>query len=157
MVWAGIHASTALDALVLIDQALSVDDVDRIFRTHLSTLMGQAPLAAVRYDDLLLWAGIACELDDVDQRIIIILFCDRTFFNAIRQCGLFLHCTQRKSDSQTQTLSDDRTLQEDAVAIACLVSWQDLVRKLLDLLCVIAAFIGESCNLSKDLSANICY
>ena len=149
---ARLHAASALDALVLIDLAFAVHDVDGVLRADFRTLMGKASLAGVCHDDLLFRAGVACELDDVDQRIIIIFLGDRAFFDPIGQRGLFLHAAKRKADAQAQALADD-----GAVAVARLVSGQDLVWEFLDLLGIVSPFVCQSGDFSEDFSADVCH
>ena len=118
--------------------------MDGIFRADLRALMGKASLTCVGHDDLFFRACVACEFDDVDQRIIIVFFSDRAFFDPIGKRGLFLHAAQRQADPQTKALSDDGAFQEDAVAVARLMTRQDLVRELLDLLGIVSSLICQS-------------
>ena len=70
VILADIHAAAALDALLLIDNRTAVEAIERYcaLGTYLNARMRHAALTAVRDHDLIFLAGMACELDDVDQR-----------------------------------------------------------------------------------------
>ena len=70
VILADIHAAAAFDALILIDNRTAVEAIERYcaLGTYLNARMRHAALTAVRDHDLIFLAGMACELDDVDQR-----------------------------------------------------------------------------------------
>ena len=158
VIGAGIHAASALDALVLVNEGPAVDNVHRILGAHFRALVGQASLALVGHDDLFFRAGVAGELDDVDQGIVIVFLGNGAFLDPVGQGTEFAHFTKRQTHAQTQALADDRPFQEDAVAVLGLGSREDFVRDLFDPLCIIRfILICHSGNGRKHLAANVCH
>ena len=77
-----------------------MDDGDRPLRADLLAGMGQAPLAAVGDMEALLRADVAGELDDIDQRRIVVFLRNRAFHDAVRNQRMLVHRTQRQPNRQ---------------------------------------------------------
>ena len=150
--------ASALDALVLVNEGPAVDDVHRILGTHFRALVGQASLALVGHDDLFFRAGVAGELDDVDQGIVIVFLGNGALLNPVGQGTEFAHFTKRQAHAQTKALADDRPLQENTVAVFGFGPREDFVRDLFDPLCIIRfILVCHSGNGRKHLAANVCH
>ena len=142
-------AAAALDALFLIDDRAAIDDVDGILGANLGAGMRQTALTALGDYDLLLRAGMAGKLNDVDERRLIVLLLGRALFDAIRDRLVSRSGAHRHTHCQTQTLAYNRTLQENAVTVRCTLTGQDLVGQPLHGLCIIVALIRHTRNFAS--------
>ena len=117
---------------VLINVGLAVADGDGLLRADLGARMREAALAALGNPVLLRRAGVARELDDVHERRIVVLLADGARVHALGQLGVLRDRAQRQAHRQAKPLADDRSLQEDRLAVAGLLAGNDLVGDLLE-------------------------
>ena len=160
VIGADILAAAALDALGLVDDRTAVDDVDGVLGADLGARMRQAALAAVGHDDLLFRAGVAGELDDIDERRLIVRFA-RAVLDAVRDGRVGVGVARRKTHGQAQALANNGALEEDAVAVSGVLGRQDLVGqgferlgKVLGL-CLVGALEGHARDLGVNATANL--
>ena len=113
-----IHAAAALDALLLIDNRTAVEAVERYctLGTYLNARMRHAALTAVRDHDLVLLAGVARELDHVDERRRVVGFLAGGSLDVIRKRRMLGGAAARQTHRQTQAFADDSALEENIVA-----------------------------------------
>src|SRR5699024_7638912 len=127
IVRAGADTTAALDAQALIDMAAAVAEADGLFGADFLAGMSKAALAHGGDLDDLFRALVAGELDDVDQRRLIVLVRDHAMFQIVRSGNTLVQRTQRKSHGKTDTLGDNGSLQEDAAAQLADLAGNDLV------------------------------
>ena len=134
VILADIHAASALDALLLINDRTAGKAVERYgtLRANLHTRMRHAALTAVRDHDLVLLAGMARELDDVDQRRRVVGLLSGRGFDVIRERRVLGGTAARQAHRQTQTFADDSALEENIVADVANLTRHDIVRQCFD-------------------------
>ena len=87
----GSGAFAALDAQLLVDAALAVDEFDGALRAHALARGGKTALTQLCHAVLLRRAGVAGVGDDVDERRLIILLGDSRLVHALSQKCARLH------------------------------------------------------------------
>ena len=95
MIRAGFGAFAALDAELLIDPALAIDEFHRALRAHPLARRGKTPLAELGHAVLLRRARVAGVGDDVYKRRFIVLLGDRRLIHALGEKRPGLHGLQR--------------------------------------------------------------
>lgn len=78
--------------------------------------MRHAALTCVRNHDLIFLAGVACELDDVDERRRVVGFLAGGSLDVVGQRRVLGSTAARQTHRQTQTFADDSALEENIVA-----------------------------------------
>jgi len=133
-----IHAAAALDALVVVNDAVAIGvGADGVLGTYRLAGMAQAALAIGTDAHLLLGAGIACEGNDVNERGLVILFGDVGLFDTLAGQTIFRRGAQRQPAGQAQAFGDDGTLAENAVAVVGDLAGDDLIGELVDTLDIV--------------------
>ena len=129
-----IHAAAALDALLLIDNRTAVEAVERYcaLGTYLNARMRHAALTAVRDHDLVLLAGVARELDHVDERRRVVGLLAGRGFDVIRKRRMLGSTAARQTHRQTQAFADDSALEENIVADIAHFARHDIERQCFD-------------------------
>ena len=129
-----IHAAAALDALLLIDNRTAVEAVERYcaLGTYLNARMRHAALTCVRNHDLIFLAGVACELDDVDERRRVVGFLAGGSLDVVGQRRVLGSTAARQTHRQTQTFADDSALEENIVADIAHFARHDVERQCFD-------------------------
>ena len=129
-----IHAAAALDALLLIDNRTAVEAVERYcaLGTYLNARMRHAALTAVRDHDLVLLAGVARELDHVDQRRRVVGLLSGRGFDVVGQRRMLGGAAARQTHRQTQAFADDSALEENIVADIAHFARHDIERQCFD-------------------------
>src|SRR5699024_7316943 len=115
-VGAGADAAAALDAETLVDMASAVDKADGLFGADFLAGMRQAALAHIGDLDDLFRAAVAGELDDVDQRRLVVLVRNDAFLQTFAGGDALVNGAQGEAHGQADALRDDGSLQEDAAA-----------------------------------------
>ena len=123
-----LEAHAALNALLLINICLFVHEANCLFRTNLSTRVCKTALASVGNAIHVVLAGIACKLDNVDQRRLVINLWSRGLFQAVRNMLWLINTLHRHAHSHANALTNNSALQEDALAIRCNITRNNLVR-----------------------------
>ena len=97
------------DALLLIDNRTAVEAVERYcaFGTYLNARMRHAAPTAVRDHDLVLLAGVARELDHVDERRRVVGFLAGGSLDVVGQRRMLGSTAARQTHRQTQTFAYD--------------------------------------------------
>ena len=154
VVRAGAGALAALDALVLVNVGLTVDEGDGAFGADLLAGHGQTVLAVLGDLVLVGGAGMAGIGDDVDQRGFVILLGDGGVVHALGDqhtvgCG-----TKTQTHSQADTLSGDGALQEHGVTVQGAVTGDDLVGQFFGTFVAVAG-IGHPGNFGEDLLTDV--
>ncbi|SCI72066.1 Uncharacterised protein [uncultured Flavonifractor sp.] len=134
VIGAHIHAAAAFDALVLVDDRPAVIAVqpDGILGADLHTGMGQAALAALGHQHLLLLAAVAGELDHIDERRSVVGLILVRRLDVVRQGGVLGGAAVGQAHGQPQALAHDGALQEHVVAEVAHLARNDLIRERLD-------------------------
>ena len=156
-IWTHIHTASAFDAFFLIDVGFSVHHRDRILWTYLLAWMCQTALTRIGYHNRLFRTCIAGKLDNVYQWVIVIFFGDGTLFNTITQGRMLIHSSYRKTDSKTQALTNNGTLQKNRITVSSTFSRDNFKWQLFNTACIISAFIGKAGDFCKDISSYISY
>ena len=133
LVRANLEAHATLNALLLINVCLFVHEANCLFRTNLSTRVRKTALASVGNAIYVVLAGIARKLDDVNQRWLIINLRSRGLFQAIRNMLWLIHILHRHAHSHANALTNNSALQEDALAVRCNITRNNLVRQIFHL------------------------
>src|SRR5699024_3011412 len=127
VVGAHVHAAAALDALLLVDGGTAGLPDDGVLGAHLHAGVGQAALAQVRDLDHLFGATVAGELDDVDQRGVVVLVGDVGVLQDRDHAVVLVHAAGGQADGQADALLNDGPLQEDVLAKFALLAGDDLI------------------------------
>ena len=154
VIGAGGGAFAALDALVLVDLALAVDEADRAPGADLLAGGRQAVLAVLCHPVLVGGAGVASVGDDVDQRGLIVLLGDRGLVHALGQQVAGLDGPQVQTHGQAHPLTGDGTLQEHGFPVQGLVAGDDDVGKLVGVVVALAG-VGHPGHLGEDFFTDI--
>ena len=109
-VGAAVDAAAALHAQALVDVAFAVAEADGVFGADFLAGVGKAALAHLGDLDDLLGAAIAGELDDVDQRRLIVLVRDDAVLQAFGGGHALIQRAQGEAHGQTDTLGHDGSL-----------------------------------------------
>ena len=133
LVRTNLEAHAALNALLLINVCLFVYEANCLFRTNLSTRVCETALTSIGNAIHVVLACVARKLDNVDQRRLIINLWPRSLFQAIGYLLGLINTLHRHTHSHADTLTNNRALQEDALAICCNITRNNLVRQLFHL------------------------
>ena len=144
-----LEAASAADALILVDVRLPVDARDGLPRADRHARMLQTALAHVRDLHDVVGAFVAGEFDDVDERLFVVDLRIKRFFHTVRQQRKLRKLAQRQSHSQPQPFADDGTLEKQTVPVCTDLTGDDLERQLFEPLGIIAALVGETCDLRE--------
>ncbi len=163
LVGTGLLAHAALDALLLVDHGALVLERDRLLRTYFATRVRQTTLARVRNLVFVIATGIACELDHVDQRRVVVRVGHRGIAQAFAHARRVIDALQIETHGQANALLDDGTLQEHALAIGGNVARNDVVRELLEatvevlvgILGVLGSLVYDFGNLGKYATTDV--
>ena len=154
LVRAALLALAALDALGLVDVGLAMLEVHGLLGADGGAVVGKAALAGVGHLQMGGGAGVAGELDDVDQRRLIILLGDGALLHAIGNHIMLLHLAQGQAHSQADALAHDGALQEDGVTLIAHLAGDNLIGQLLHALDVVAALVGHTGHLGEHALAH---
>ena len=138
--------------------ALTVAEADRVLGADLLAGMCQAALAHGRNLNDLFRAAVAGELDYVNQRRLVIFISNDAVLQTLTGRHALVQRTQGKTHGQTNTLRNDRSLQEDAAAQRAFLAGNDLVRQFAHQVCVVGHFIDfvrHTCNFGEHLATDI--
>ena len=144
-----LEAASAADALVGVDVRLPVDARDGLPRADRHARMLQTALAHVRDLHDVVRAPVARELDDVDERLFVVDLRIERFFHAVGQQRKLRKLAQRQPHGQPQPFADHGALEKETVPVCADLTGDDLERKLFEPLGIIAALVGETCDLRK--------
>ena len=133
LVRANLEAHAALNTLLLVNICLFVYKANCLFRTNLSARVCKTTLACVSNAIHIVLACVARKLDNVDQRRLVINLWSRSLFQAIGYLLRLINTLHRHTHSHTDTLTNNRALQEDTLAICCNITRNNLVRQLFHL------------------------
>ena len=133
LVRANLEAHATLNALLLVNVCLFVHEANCFFRTNLSTRVCKAALARIGDAIHIVLAGIACKLNDVNQRWLVINLRSRGLFQAVRNKLWLIHALHRHAHSHANALANNSALQEDALTIRSNITRNNLVRQLFHL------------------------
>ena len=128
LVRANLEAHATLNALLLVNVCLFVHEANCLFRTNLSTRVRKTALARIGNAIHVVLTGIARKLDDVNQRWLVINLRPRGFFQAVRNFLWLIHALHRHAHSHANALTNNSALQEDALAVRCNITRNNLVR-----------------------------
>ena len=133
LIRAGALAHATVDAGVLVYVGPFVHKRDGLLGTHLAAGVRETALAHVGDLVHVVLAGIAGELDDVDERWLVVRHVvDLRVVEAVRDALRPIHALQRQAHGQANALADDGTLQEDALAVGGDVARKDLEGQLVE-------------------------
>ena len=107
---ANILATATFNALILVNHRTAIDNVDGILGAHFGARMRQTALTALCNHNALLRARMAGELNNVDERRLIILFDGCALLDSIRNRCICRSCAHRHTHCQAQTLADNCAL-----------------------------------------------
>ena len=156
VIGAHIHALAALDALVLIDhRAAAGGEADGVLGADLLAGVGKAAAAHVGHLHLFGRAGRTGELDDVDERRVVVFAGDHAVLDARVGGRLLVHRAQGQAHGQADALGNDGPFQKDAVAVGAHLTGNDLVRQLHHLGGVVLPLVGKTGHLGEYLAANV--
>ena len=158
LVGAHVGAPAALDALVLVDVGAAVVPIqlDGVLGAHLLTGVGQAALAALGDQHLLLRAAVAGELDHVDQRRGVVGLRPVGGLNIVGEGGVLRRAAAGQAHGQAQPLAHDGPLQKHVVAEVAHLAGNDLVGERLDALVHRPlGVVGHAGHLAEDPVANL--
>ena len=144
-----LQAAPAADALVGVDVRLAVLPRDGLPRADRHARMLQAALAHVRDLHDVVGAFVAGEFDDIDERLFVVDLRIECFFHTVRQQRKLRKLAQRQSHSQPQPFADDGALEKQTVPVCTDLTGDDLERQLFEPLGIIAALVGETCDLRE--------
>ena len=153
VVGAGVGATAAFDALLLIDGGLAMDKLDGVFGTDLMTALAQTALAEFRDAVLLGRAGIAGKIDNVNQRRVVVLLRHGALVDAVGKQGVFLDRAKRQTHGQPDALAGNGTLQENGLTVGSHFAGNDDIGQLFHP--AVVAVVGHPGHLSKDFFPNI--
>ena len=114
-----IDTSAALNTFILIDDRTSIDHMNGIFRAYFCTGMRQTALTSIGCQNFIFWTRMTSKFDDINQRWIVILTCNGTFFDPIRNRGRLCCCSHRQTNGKTQPFPNDSTFQKNAFSVRC--------------------------------------
>ena len=141
-VGAAVDAAAALHTQALVDVAFAVAEADGVFGADFLAGVGKAALAHLGDLDDLLGAAIAGELDDVDQRRLIVLVRDDAVLQAFGGGHALIQRAQGEAHGQTDTLGHDGSLQEDAATQRFFLAGDDLKGQLTHQLRIVRQLVG---------------
>ena len=156
VVGAGLGAQPAVDALLLIDVGLLVLEGDGALGADLAAGVREAALAGVAHLVDVVLAGVAGELDDVDQRRLVVGLGNRGVDDAVGHALRLVDALQRQAHGQANALRHDGALEEDGLAVGRDLAGDDLVGQALEIsLGVLPLLVGDAGDAREDLSANL--
>ena len=118
--------------------------------------MGKTALASVTHAVDVVLACVAGEVDDVDERRLVIRLRLRGLGDALRKLRGLIDALQRKAHRQADALAHDGALQKDALAIGGDVALDDLVWQLVDPgVVLLLAFVSEASDLLEHGPADL--
>ena len=94
--------------------------------------MRHAALTCVRDHDLIFLAGMACELDNIDQRRRVVGLLSGRGFDVIRERRMLGRTAARQTHRQTQAFANDSALEENIIADVANLTRHDIVRQCFD-------------------------
>ena len=144
-----LEAAPAADALIGVDVRLAVLPRDGLPRADRHARMLQTALAHVRDLHDVVGAFVAGEFDDIDERLFVVDLRIKRFFHTVGQQRKLRKLAQRQSHSQPQPFADDGTLEKQTVPVCTDLTGDDLERQLFEPLGIIAALVGETCDLRE--------
>ena len=146
---AGRDTPAALDARILVDDGVSGRHGDSLFGAYLDARMFQASLASIGDKDPVHRAGIASELDDVDERGFVVFFGDHALVDTLGHFVVFRDFPDGKAHGNAQPLADDLALKEYIGAHGSHLARYDLIRKIVQRLRSFIA-VGHTGDLGED-------
>ena len=160
----GALAQTALDALLLVNNRTLLVERDGLLAADLAARMRKAALARIGHFVHVVLACVARELDDVDQRRIIVRVGDGGIREALAHANRTVNALLVQAHRKTNSLLDDRALEEDALAVGRNLTRHDLVRQLLEMgvevgvgpAGIIRRLVYDLGDLGKDATTNVC-
>ena len=153
LVRAYIDAAAALDALVLIDDGLAGErvDGDRALRADLDARTRHAALTHIGHADLIFRAGVAGELNDVDERRGVVGLLLGRRVDVVGQRRMLGRTAARQTHRQTQALAYDRAFEKNILTVLCDLARHNVIRQRLD------AAVGRPLGMvrhTRDLGKN---
>ena len=145
----------ALDALLLVDEALALNDGDGVLGADLLTGVGQTALAHVGHLHPLGGAGVAGKGNNVDQRGIVVLLRHQAVLQVGVRGLVLAHVPQGQTDGQPDALADHSPLHQDVLAVLGHLAGDDFVGQLPNGFGVVAPLKGHPGYLGKDLAPDI--
>ena len=156
VVRAGLGAHAAVDALLLVDIGLLVLEGNGALGADLAAGVREATLAGVAHLIDVVFAGVAGELDDVDQRRLVVGLGNRGVDDAVGHALRLVDALQRQAHGKEDALRDDGALEEDGLAVGRDLAGDDLVGQALEVsLGVLPLLVGDAGDAREDLSANL--
>ena len=160
VVGAGVEAHAAVDALLLVDVGLLVLEGDGALGADLAAGVGEAALAAVGHAVGVVRARVARELDDVDERRLVVGLGHGGLREALGEALAVVDALQRQAHGEADALLDDGALEEDRLAVGGDVAGDDLVREVTELaagglLVVLPHVVGDLCHAGEHVAADL--
>ena len=153
LVGAYIDAAAALDALFLVDDGLAGERVDgnRALGADLDARTRHAALADVGHANLIFRAGVAGELDDIDERRRIVGFFLGGRVDVVGKRRVLGGAAARQTHRQTQAFAYDSALQKNILTVGCYLARHDVIRQCFD--AAVGRPLGMVCH-TRDLGEN---
>ena len=156
VVRADLGALPTVDALLLVDVGLLVHKGDGALGADLAAGVRKAALAHVGHAVDVVLAGVAGELDDVDEGRLVVGLGLCRLGEAVGELLGTVNALQWETQREADALAHDGALEKDALAIGGNVAGNDLVRQLVELLrLVFPALVRNLRHLAEDIAPDL--